>query len=71
MQNAARFSDSYGSGAPCFLYNILAHEPDRIVIVSEVEGEQQAEARRALAELGTDLPVETLLCHYLADGVAA
>lgn len=71
MQNVSRFSDAYGSGAPCFLYNILAHAPDRIVIVSEVEGEQLAEAQLALAKLGTDLPVETLLCHYPADGVAA
>ncbi len=71
MQSVSRFSDAYGSGAPCFLYNILAHAPDRIVIVSEVEGEQQAEARLALAELGADLPVETLLCHYPASGVAA
>lgn len=64
MRSVSRFTDSYGSGAPCFLYNLLAHEPDRIVIVSEIAGDQITQAHAALAELGADLPVEQVLCTY-------
>src|SRR3546814_16273651 len=35
METKSTFSDSSGSGAPCFLYNILRHEPDRTLIVAE------------------------------------
>jgi Phosphoribosyl transferase/TRSP domain C terminus to PRTase_2 len=64
MASVSRFADSYGSGAPCFLYNMLAHRPDRVVIVSEVAGGQVAEARAALAMLGASIPVDLLLCRY-------
>ena len=64
MRSASRFTDTYGSGVPCFLYNLLGHAPDRVVIVSEVAGDQIAETRAALAELGADLPVERLECRY-------
>ncbi len=64
MTSVSRFSDRYGSGAPCFLYNMLAHEPDKVVIVSEIAGEQVAEAEAALAELESAVPVELLLCRY-------
>ncbi len=70
MASVSRFTDSYGSGAPCFLYNILAHRPDRVVIVSEMAGTQVIEAEAALAELGESIPVELLLCTY-ASGVGA
>ena len=64
MRSISRFTDSYGSGVPCYLYNLLGHDPDRVVIVSEIAGGQIAEARAALAELGADLPVERLECRY-------
>ncbi len=68
MTSISRFSDSYGSDAPCFLYNMLAHQPDRVVIVSETAGPQVAEAEAALADLGSTLPVELLLCRYTTSG---
>lgn len=58
------FSDSYSSGAPCFLYNILHHKPDRIVIVAEQLANQVEEARAALRDLGSSIPVEVVLCSY-------
>lgn len=64
MQSASAFSDAYGSGAPCFLYNILGHRPDRIVIMSEIVKDQAAEARAALAQLGRDIPLEVIACRY-------
>ncbi len=67
MASVSQFIDSYGSGAPCFLYNMLAHAPDRIIIVSEIAGNQVAEAQAALHALGTSMPVELLLCHYSAE----
>lgn len=71
MTSVSRFSDSYGSGAPCFLYNMLAHRPDRLVIVSEIAGDQIAEAREALAELGSTIPVELVQCRYALPGESA
>lgn len=65
MRSVSNFSDSYGSGAACYLYNLLGHDPDRVVIVSEVEGDQVAEAKAALAALGSDVPVELVLCSYV------
>ena len=64
MQSVSMFRDSYGSGAPCFLYNILAHDPDRIVIVAEMLADQRADAEAALLALGADTPVELLVCDY-------
>ncbi|WP_336974842.1 phosphoribosyltransferase domain-containing protein [Sphingobium aromaticiconvertens] len=64
MNTRSTFTDAYGSGAPCFLYNILGHKPDRIMIVTEIEENQQAEAKAALAELGADLPVDIIVCSY-------
>ncbi|EGF93715.1 conserved hypotheti [Asticcacaulis biprosthecium C19] len=68
MQSLSRFSDAYGSGAPCFLYNMLGHRPDRVLILTEVVRDQAAEARAALALLGADIPVEVIVCHYRRDG---
>ena len=64
METKSTFSDSYGSGAPCFLYNILRHEPDRILIVAEQLANQAEEARAALQDLGSSIPVEVVLCSY-------
>jgi hypothetical protein len=64
MQSVSTFRDSYGSGAPCFLYNILGHRPDRIVIVAEVAADQVHDAEAALGALGSDVPVDLLLCTY-------
>jgi hypothetical protein len=71
MASVSHFSDSYGSGAPCFLYNMLAHRPDRIVIVSEVAGIQSAEAEAALVQLDSTIPIDQVLCTYDRAGVAA
>ena len=67
MHTKSTFTDSYGSGAPCFLYNILRHEPDRIVIVAEQVVDQADEARAALAALGASIPVSVVLCSYAVD----
>lgn len=64
MRTKSTFSDSYGSGAPCFLYNILGHEPDRILIVTELLADQLPEAASALQVLGSTIPVEVLLSSY-------
>ncbi len=64
MASISSFTDTYGSGAPCFLYNMLAHQPDRVVIVSEVAGNQVVEARNALTQLGSAIPVDLLRCTY-------
>ncbi|MEO7688516.1 MAG: TRSP domain-containing protein, partial [Sphingomonas sp.] len=64
MRSVSKFSDSYGSGAPCYLYNLLGHDPDCVVIVSEVEGHQVAEAKAALASLGSAIPAVQLACSY-------
>lgn len=67
MASKSTFRDSYGSGAPCFLYNMLGHAPDRVVIVTEVPADQQAEARAALAALGSSVPVDVVACRYAAE----
>jgi hypothetical protein len=67
MASKSTFHDSYGSGAPCFLYNMLGHAPDRVVIVTEVPADQQAEARAALAALGSSVPVDVVACRYAAE----
>jgi hypothetical protein len=67
MASRSTFADSYGSGAPCFLYNMLGHAPDRVLVVSEVAGNQQAETEAALATLGSAVPVAVVLCHYAAE----
>lgn len=67
MRSVSRFTDAYGSGAPCFLYNMLLHEPDRVMIVSEIEGDQVADAIAALTELGSAIPVDHIRCVYDAE----
>ncbi|MEO7692237.1 MAG: phosphoribosyltransferase domain-containing protein [Sphingomonas sp.] len=67
MRSVSAFTDSYGSGAPCYLYNLLGHDPDHVVIVAEVDADQVAQARAALAQLGADIPVTRLLCRYGSD----
>ncbi|WP_303713907.1 TRSP domain-containing protein [Brevundimonas naejangsanensis] len=64
IKSKSRFTDSYGSGAPCFLYNILSHHPDLVIIVSEIDGNQITETRAALKELGSSIPVYQLSCTY-------
>jgi len=58
------FDDAYGSGAPCYLYNVLGHAPDRIVIAAEIAGTQVERARQGARALGKDLPVDLVLCRY-------
>jgi hypothetical protein len=64
MQSVTTLADAYGSGAMCHVYNLLAHRPDRIVIAAEIAGGQADELRRWLAEAGSPVMVETLLCRY-------
>lgn len=64
MQSKSHFTDSYGSGAPCFLYNLLGHKPDRVLIVSEIASNQVEEAHAAIGMLGGHIPVEIVLCSY-------
>lgn len=64
MRTRSRFTDSFGSGAPCFLYNLLEHRPDRVIIATEAIGEQVNDARAALRELGSTIPVELVHCRY-------
>ncbi|WP_239807456.1 phosphoribosyltransferase domain-containing protein [Croceicoccus hydrothermalis] len=64
MQSVSHFDDAYGSGAPCYLYNILSHQPERIIIASEKLGNQRMKALEALQELGADIPVELYECRY-------
>ncbi|ESQ73958.1 phosphoribosyltransferase domain-containing protein [Asticcacaulis sp. AC402] len=67
MQSASAFSDAYGSGAPCFLYNVLGHRPDRLLVMTEVVKAQASEASAALLCLGHDLPVEVIACTYVPE----
>lgn len=64
MRSRSTFTDVYGSGAPTFLYNILAHDPDRVIIAAELVGNQAAEAASAMQELGRNVPVQVVLCQY-------
>ncbi|WP_293965549.1 phosphoribosyltransferase domain-containing protein [Sphingomonas sp.] len=64
LRTKSGFRDAYGSGAPCFLYNILEHRPDRILLVVEIEGSQVEDTRAALADLGVSVPIELVLCTY-------
>lgn len=70
MQTVSTFRDSYGSSAPCFLYNILSHRPDRVVIVAELLADQVTDAVAALRDLGSDIPVELVVCDYTKGGMA-
>lgn len=66
MQTRSTFSDAYGSGAPVYLYNMVAHRPERIIIAAEIAANQHGDALRAQAELGVDIPVELVVCSYPA-----
>lgn len=64
MTTVSNFTDAYGSGAPCFLYNIDGHAPDVVAIVTEQEGHQKAEAIKALLIVGSTSRVECVACTY-------
>ncbi|WP_086606353.1 phosphoribosyltransferase domain-containing protein [Erythrobacter donghaensis] len=64
MRSVATLADAYGSGATCHVYNLLAHDPARIVIAAEIEGGQAEALRGWLAEAGSDAVVELALCRY-------
>lgn len=70
MDSVTRLGDAYGSGATCFLYNVLAHAPARILIAAEHCGTQGQELAQALAEMGSAVPVELVHCRY-GEGPAA
>jgi hypothetical protein len=64
MQSVALLTDAYGSGATCHAYNLLAHEPDRIVIAAEIADRQAEELERWARDAGSSATVELALCHY-------
>ncbi|NCP15292.1 MAG: hypothetical protein GW858_14225 [Sphingomonadales bacterium] len=64
MQSVATLEDAYGSGAACHVYNLLAHEPHRIVIAAEIAGGQAEALARWLADAGSSAVVERALCRY-------
>lgn len=64
MQSVTTLEDAYGSGATCHVYNLLAHRPDRIMIAAEIVAGQVDQLRGWLAEAGSPVMVETLLCRY-------
>ena len=67
MRTRSTYEDAYGSGAPAFLYNILAHQPHRILIAAEIAGKQVDDTRRALQDLGaeaSDIKIELVNCIY-------
>lgn len=64
MQTVTTLADAYGSGAVCHVYNLLAHQPDRIVIAAEIAGNQADELARWVAEAGSSAMVELALCRY-------
>jgi hypothetical protein len=43
LETRAVLSDSYESGATCYSYNLMAHKPDYIVIVTEQQKNQKSE----------------------------
>ena len=64
MRSVTPVSDSYGSGAPCFVHNLLGGAPERVVVVSENEGGQAREIRAWLAGHGHDVPVSLVACRF-------
>lgn len=64
MRTVTLFTDSYGSGATCHLYNVLAHRPDRIIIAAEVVADQARELDQWLAKEGANIPVELVESRY-------
>jgi len=64
MRTRSEFKDAYGSTAPTFLYNLLEHDPYRVIIAAEIQAGQVYDAQAALAKLGTSLQVELILCRY-------
>ncbi|WP_408589436.1 phosphoribosyltransferase domain-containing protein [Novosphingobium sp.] len=67
MRTRSEFNDAYGSTAPAFLYNMLEHDPYRVIIAAEIEAGQVQDAHAALVRLGASLQVELMLCHYSRD----
>ena len=69
MRSVTPVSDSYGSGAPCFVHNLLGGEPERVVVVSENAGDQAREIGAWLGARGADVPVSLVTCRFgAADG---
>lgn len=64
MQSVTTLADAYGSGATCHVYNLLAHDPARIVIAAEIDGGQAEALRGWLAQAGSAAVVELALCRY-------
>ena len=67
MRTSTALADSYGSGAPCFVHNLLGAEPERVAVVSENEGAQAREIGDWLRARGRPLPVSLVVCRFPAD----
>lgn len=64
METISLYDDAYGSGAPCFLYNIDGHRPDRIIIAAEIPANQVLKTQESLDRLGLSARVELIHCQY-------
>lgn len=64
LQSVVTLPDAYGSGATCHAYNLLAHNPARIVIAAEIAASQTAQLSQWLREVGSTAMVELALCRY-------
>lgn len=60
----SQFSDSTGSGAPCFAYNLVRHGPARVIVAAETLKAQARELADALERLSHKAQVHAIECHY-------
>lgn len=64
IKTCSEFVNADGSGSQAFLYNILAHDPQRIVIAAEHRGRQAQDACQAVEALGATCKVQLVACDY-------
>ena len=71
MATVTPLADAYGSGAPCFVHNLLGGAPEAIAVVSERAGDQAHEIAAWLDAHGAgDVPVSLVTCRF-GDGAAS
>ena len=65
MRTVTPLADAYGSGAPCFVHNLLGGEPEAIAVVSERAGDQAREIAAWLDGHGAGhVPVSLVACRF-------
>ena len=65
MATVTPLADAYGSGAPCFVHNLLGGAPEAIAVVSERAGDQAREIAAWLDAHGAgDVPVSLVTCRF-------